>query len=180
MNWWHKFEWFCMRFIGVILVDGLLSDKPYKLIEGIEVHYSDSSWLQEIEEILRMLREEDPWHYRIVKKRLVYIAQLDEPALSKNRKGPVLRASFCGAFFDRFTSEERADMGPRRYAAVLVGFATVIELIERFKIYAAWNPRRRSYDRIRRIQAKAELSCSEKLNCEMKHIYDIQQWMRNN
>jgi len=148
------------------------------VIDGIVINYADSEWLLGIEEVLNILRIEDPWHYRVVMRRVRCITQL----LDSETTGRPLKsqARWSGAYFDTYTSEERAYIGPRRYAADLVGFATSIEVIERFGLYAAWTSRWRHFNRIGRMVARAELSCCEKLHCEMKHIYNIQRWMRNN
>jgi hypothetical protein len=150
-----------------------------KRIDGINIYYVDVSWLEKVEEVLSILRDEDPWHYAVVKQRVGSLVQLGLPHNWNKGRSINYWAAYCRTYFDEFTNAQRVELGPRRYAASIVGLATLIKIIERFKLYAAHKPRWRYYNRTRRITARSELYCCEKLNCEMKYIYNLRRWIRN-
>ena len=85
-----------------------------------------------------------------------------------------------GVYFDKMTNEARERSGHKRYAAHLVRFATEVRMLQDFGLDEVVRFKSKRYVSVIKIAIRRELKCCENIDCEMKHIYQIQRWLRNN
>jgi hypothetical protein len=160
-------------FNSAIGVDAKLKD-----IDGISICYSDDNFYAFLQTTLNLLRDEAPSYYSRVKQRVKSIVQIGNQHTWNRGKSAAIWAPIGKTYFDEFTQPQRLELGPKRYAAILVRLAATIRIIDEFRIYAAWNPQWPSFMRATKIALKQELLCCQDLNCETKWIYAIQRLLR--
>lgn len=139
--------------------------------DGIKIYYRDVAYLEFVRESLSLLGDLDPFHYLSVKKRISAIIQL---GMGSSWVGHV-----TGVYFDEYTDQERANAGPKRFAAHLVRFATDLRLLNEWGIRSVIQFRNRNHCRVIRISVSRELACCEALGCELREIYHIKRWLRD-
>ena len=149
-------------------------------MDGIPVYYSNQDFIEYVQEALKILKEEDSWHYEMVKRHVNKIVELGPNHKWTNGKSAYNYGTIIGVYFDEIAPKQRNEIPPKRYAGGLVRLATALRIIDGFKIYRAWDEKWHGYDRMQKLARKQELACCEKLACEMKYIYGLQRWIRNN
>lgn len=139
--------------------------------DTIDIYYRDAAFLKFVQESLQVLRELDYFDYLSVRKRIRAIVQFDR------------KSSFfgyvTGVYLGHNTTEELLYAGAKRYAAHLVRFATELRLLNEWGIQDVIRFRAKRNERVIRISINRELGCCNALECEMRHIHDIRNWLIN-
>jgi hypothetical protein len=148
-----------------------MSKRSVSNVDGIEVYYKNDEFSDFCRNSLQLLRERDKLHYIWVKR---HVRAIVEYGKESSFLGHV-----CGIYLDCRTASERKSVGPSRYAAYLVSFATHVRLLDEWGVEEAISFRSNAYRRIAEIAARRELRCCLEVGCKMESIYHIQRWLRN-
>ena len=136
------------------------------------MYYKEPEFASFVENSIQALKEFDSVSFARVKGRVKGVVELGQQDYWVGR--------VIGVYFDGFSKEERERAGHRRYAAHIVRFAIDVRLLQGFGILDTIRFKSRRHIRVAKISVRRELSCCEKIGCEMKHIYNIQRWLRAN
>ena len=131
----------------------------------MDIYYGTDDFLRSVQDSLRLLRAQDGFDYGSVKKRVRAITECEENA---RFVGFVI-----GVFFDDYTPAQRADIGSKGYAALLVRFALYLRFLDEWGEKQTIKFKGQRYKRLARIATKREIACCETLSCEMKHVFRL-------
>jgi hypothetical protein len=170
-------------FAAKYVFDRATQGKHHEWCEGIEIVYQNPEFLTFVRQSLETLMHEDILGRAAVVGRLEKIVEMDKH-LSRPRdryKGGSLYASglHINTFYDELPAPDRYNLGSRRYSAILVRCATKIRIVRWLLKGSAIRLSKEHDRRITIISFAAELRCCKRLGCEMKHIYNLQRWLRN-
>jgi hypothetical protein len=137
---------------------------------GLAIYYHDAAFFEFYSRALDQLVALDWLSYLQVRRHVKAVVEFDR---STNWAGYI-----AGVYYDTAEKNIRAAAGPLRYAALLVRYAVELRLLHEFSeddIVKFKGPR---YSRLLRIAVNRELVCCRNIDCEARHVYEIQRWLR--
>lgn len=150
---------------------------PCKLVDGVTIYYRDEAEAALAERSIGLLKECDYLAYQSVKKHVKTIVCCGGVPSWNAGKSAGSIGIRLGVYFDELTPSKRTTIDERRYGCILLRCALLVRLLRQFQITTVRFGGRRANKRIWDLVNRRDITCSERLGCEMKYIYELQRWM---